>query len=533
MFDFSIKSNSKFVNDNNNNDTLIKYQPFHSYELKRSQLLSQFHLDYEKKVKDLFYTDKPPKDALNRFLHEQLSNKSRDTIVNHLIPKPENDLKTINAKFKSDYPICSYSLRHTTKMNQTKFLAKIQPSLEIAAHYNKNRDLNEKLSKFKWKINNLNYEITQETVYEYKSIFEQFANYYEPLIDSKLDSLCDYLRKIMIELSSDLNQIAKNILMDFSSKKIIELAKNEIISKELDNFTIELKFNNQSYQIAKQYYSKLKALYKIHNQFDEKNDEQIFLSRLFSLVCRYESYFKNSIKINEGYGLQAALPGVVFNELNKQFDVSEEMFASPFNCYFPNYCSAFVDTDIFFGSHGSFFDYFPTEGSFECNPPFTSEIYLRMIDHIDHLLDQSQQPLSFIVFIPERIEGDDPNADKLKKSRFLKKSVIVLYNQHEYVSGAQHMPDKSKDLTMNYEPCHNTQIFFLQNKAGNQKWTPDQNKIDAILNKMSNSKQKDSCLSNNVRINNNLNESNYKRKAENSNEPNDKRKRSLISYDDL
>jgi hypothetical protein len=49
--------------------------------------------------------------------------------------------------------------------------------------------------------------------------------------------------------------------------------------------------------------------------------------------------------------------------------VSVECFASPLNCHLPAFCSAFPDTDAAFGSLGSFFDFFPTEGSFQVNPP--------------------------------------------------------------------------------------------------------------------------------------------------------------------
>lgn len=55
---------------------------------------------------------------------------------------------------------------------------------------------------------------------------------------------------------------------------------------------------------------------------------------------------------NEGSGLQGALPVSVFETLNRQFGVSFECFASPLNCYFKQFCSAFPDTDGFFGSRG-------------------------------------------------------------------------------------------------------------------------------------------------------------------------------------
>jgi phosphorylated CTD-interacting factor 1 len=56
--------------------------------------------------------------------------------------------------------------------------------------------------------------------------------------------------------------------------------------------------------------------------------------------------------VNEGMGLQGALPVPVFEVLNKQFGVSFECFASPLNSYFKQFCSAFPDTDGFFGSRG-------------------------------------------------------------------------------------------------------------------------------------------------------------------------------------
>ena len=45
--------------------------------------------------------------------------------------------------------------------------------------------------------------------------------------------------------------------------------------------------------------------------------------------------------------------------------VTCECFASPFNCRFPRYCSAFPEIEGEFGSLGSFFDFSPTCGSFE------------------------------------------------------------------------------------------------------------------------------------------------------------------------
>lgn len=55
---------------------------------------------------------------------------------------------------------------------------------------------------------------------------------------------------------------------------------------------------------------------------------------------------------NEGFGLQGALSVSVFECLHRVFGVTFECFASPLNCYFKQYCSAFEDTDGYFGSRG-------------------------------------------------------------------------------------------------------------------------------------------------------------------------------------
>ena len=54
----------------------------------------------------------------------------------------------------------------------------------------------------------------------------------------------------------------------------------------------------------------------------------------------------------EGFGMQAALPVPIFECLHRLFGVTFECFASPLNSYFKQYCSAFPDTDSYFGSRG-------------------------------------------------------------------------------------------------------------------------------------------------------------------------------------
>ena len=47
-----------------------------------------------------------------------------------------------------------------------------------------------------------------------------------------------------------------------------------------------------------------------------------------------------------------------------------ECFANPLNATLASYCSLHYDSDRYFGSLGSFFDFHPVRGNFEANPPF-------------------------------------------------------------------------------------------------------------------------------------------------------------------
>ena len=80
--------------------------------------------------------------------------------------------------------------------------------------------------------------------------------------------------------------------------------------------------------------------------------------------------------------------------------VDMECFASPLNCYYPRFCSAFSDTDTPFGSLGSFFEFRPDEGSYEANPPFVPEVIEAMAMHMESLLDSTTKPLNFVIIVP-------------------------------------------------------------------------------------------------------------------------------------
>jgi hypothetical protein len=89
---------------------------------------------------------------------------------------------------------------------------------------------------------------------------------------------------------------------------------------------------------------------------------RMFKDSVFCLLARYSALQGAHYKAG---AMQAALPPQCFDALRAEFDVCLELCASPFNCHFRRYCSAFLDTDAAFGSLGDCFQFHPVEGSFE------------------------------------------------------------------------------------------------------------------------------------------------------------------------
>ncbi|XP_033337712.2 phosphorylated CTD-interacting factor 1 isoform X1 [Megalopta genalis] len=233
-----------------------------------------------------------------------------------------------------------------------------------------------------------------------------------------------------------------------------------------------LRFHGDAVCINNMHLAKLEHLYR-YNCFDDKKFE-MFLPRVWCMLKRYQTY----LGINEGQATQMALPVTVFECLQRHFGVTFECFASPLNCYFRQYCSAFADVDSYFGSRGPFLDFRPVSGSFQANPPYCEELMEAMVNHFERLLADSAEPLSFVVFLPEW-RDPAPNAlIKLEGSHFKRKQVVVPAMEHEYRHGFQHILSKSE---VNIRAAHGTLVVWLQNAAGTGRWGPTEERVEALL----------------------------------------------------
>ncbi|KAK2494697.1 hypothetical protein MC885_005398 [Smutsia gigantea] len=144
------------------------------------------------------------------------------------------------------------------------------------------------------------------------------------------------------------------------------------VEMHMENNVVCIRYKGEMVKVSRNYFSKLWLLYR-YSCIDDSAFER-FLPRVWCLLRRYQVRGKGSpggsgeaelqtltvatlqmmfgVGLYEGTGLQGSLPVHVFEALHRLFSVSFECFASPLNCYFRQYCSAFPDTDGYFGSRG-------------------------------------------------------------------------------------------------------------------------------------------------------------------------------------
>jgi hypothetical protein len=202
-------------------------------------------------------------------------------------------------------------------------------------------------------------------------------------------------------------------------------------------------------------------------------DGTMFLKSLYSCLARYEAI--------KGAGYQCAVPPIAFDAACNELGLGTtiECFASPFNCRYHNYCSAFPDLEGRFGSLGSFFDdqaFFPIAGSFEANPPFVPEIMWAMNDKLERILsDPKAQALSFLVVVPVWGVTGIGYVEQLEASQFAVAKARVPAADHSFCDGAQHKTPRTDNLRPS---SWDTAVIVLQNAAGARLWPIENEQLE-------------------------------------------------------
>ncbi|KAJ3654671.1 hypothetical protein Zmor_013845 [Zophobas morio] len=241
-----------------------------------------------------------------------------------------------------------------------------------------------------------------------------------------------------------------------------------------------LRFQGDTLVINSTHLQKLEHLYR-HSCFDDRKFE-LFIPRVWVMLKRYATYLGVNPSSNNAnsdvHETQASLPVTVFECLNRTFGVTFECFASPLNCYFKQYCSAFADCDSYFGSRGPFLQLKAVSGSFEVHPPYSEELMEAAVNHMERLLSESPEPLSFVVLMPDYREPTPNALLRIEASQFKRKQVTIPAYEHEFRHGFQHVLNRSE---LNIRSAHGTVIVWLQNVTGHQRWEPTEERVQSLM----------------------------------------------------
>jgi hypothetical protein len=158
--------------------------------------------------------------------------------------------------------------------------------------------------------------------------------------------------------------------------------------------------------------------------------------------------------------------------MKEHFDVRHEGFASPIKHTCERFCSMFPDTDVFFGSWGSFYNFEPMQGSFVVQLASSKHMLRESCRHVVDNLQTSTSALSFCV-VASSMKSIVNVTDWLdaNSARFLRQRTVLRAGKHHFLTGVQHRrvskTDQPAQVVVGEVDSH---IYWLQNDAGASKW---------------------------------------------------------------
>uniref|UniRef100_A0A3Q3X5G7 mRNA (2'-O-methyladenosine-N(6)-)-methyltransferase n=1 Tax=Mola mola TaxID=94237 RepID=A0A3Q3X5G7_MOLML len=464
--------------------------PHPEIELQRAQLVTKLRQHYHELCHQREGID-PPRESFNRWLLER---KVIDKGHDPLLPSDCDPVisPSMFREIMNDIPIRLSRIKY--KEEARKLLFKYA---EAAKKMIDSRNASPESRKVvKWNAEDTmswlrrDHSASKEDYMDrLEHLRQQCGPHVAAVAKDSVEGICSKIYQLSAEYSRRLRQTHLSLLQDppadtcasppqsrlvycYPVRLALPSAPLPRVELHFENDVACLRFRGEMVKVNRGHFSKM-LLYR-YSCIDDPRFEK-FLSRVWCLLKRYQVMFGSGA--NEGSGLQGALPVSVFEALNRHFGVSFECFASPLNCYFKQFSSAFPDIDGYFGSRGPFLSFCPVSGSFEANPPFCEELMDAMVTHFEELLDQSSEPLSFIVFVPEWRDPVTPALTRMEASRFLRHQLSVPAYEHEYRSGSQHICKRDE---MHYRAVHGTAVLFLQNDAGFAKWAPTPQRLSEL-----------------------------------------------------
>jgi hypothetical protein len=283
-------------------------------------------------------------------------------------------------------------------------------------------------------------------------------------VPSKFGKKLSQVQKSLVQLiMSSRESFTKQLRQAAKQAAIRSTKKMKFPKIETSENLMHVTFAGNSFKIHQAYYEKLQRLFD--RQQRKQPNNFIFEEALFCMLCRYDML--------QGAGLQAGVPGSIMDVLLEKLQCHMECFASPLNCRYDSFASAF-ELDMIFGSKASFFRLTDLpSGCYQANPPFCEGVISALANKIQGFLSKASEALMFVVFVPAWRESDA--YQKLLEHSFLAKHILLDQGNHFYAEGTQHRRNDSFRLA-----SFDTSIFVYQNEAAKSKWKVSEDLENAL-----------------------------------------------------
>lgn len=469
--------------------------PSPATELRRARLVARLRERYAVACSEVLGLEKPPADSLDRWLLEQLSQPHSDKNSSAVDPFFLQPTVALESQVLTRELLAEVPLRCPTRMFGNRALIVLKEYHHKALQWLNRCEDTEAVRQLRKEVEALGSWLDGEG----RTFARRRGPADECPLRQRLRQLPETLGKSFQELARPLADKVAAILSDETLTVVKEMGslgndqaekQENVVHLEQTELGMTVRYADDALQLSRLHHAKLRALFEVHNPHptgscpEEKEFwENTFRRALYVMLRRYVTFIglDPSVEGQIGGNMHAAAPETAFDWLREELGVQAEGFASPLNCYFATFCSAFPDTDSVFGSVGSFFDFWPPEGSFEVGPPYTEEVMESMAKHLLKLLETTRAsgaPMSFVVFVPD---WSDPPCSALEIldgqsfSSFRRTRggpcILLEGRRHHYISGVQFFADKGHNADQRYYVVpHGQRAYVLQNDSGAKKW---------------------------------------------------------------
>jgi len=471
--------------------------PSPALELRRATLVNEIRAKYAAACIQTMGLEKPPVDSLDRWLLEQLAQPRKSGMDPLLVsPRIGECSQVLLRELKAEVP-----LRCPTRAFGHVAFEKLQSYHQSAVKWLDRLSMSSSVVELQSHVEKLGEWISENQSLARKRTHAEKCQFHKKLHELSGESglsrrFGDAVEPLALQVIQQISTEAEQVAMQLGEPTELEELHVDI-QEDAGKDSASICYSNDCITISSLHLAKLCALYEVHNPRGPrgKNEwENIFRKRLYVMLRRYVTFIglDPTVQGQKGGNMHAALPELAFGWMKRELGVFFEAFASPLNCYFPHFFSAFPDVDSPFGSRGSFFDAdFVVEGSYEVGPPYTEEVLDLMAQHLLRLLQQcGDKPLSFIIFAPDWegcsafIKLESPDFQAFRRPLQGSPYILAKGREHHYISGVQFFSDKGSTTDRYYVVPHGTRIYVLQNDGGAKKWPFTDSHRQALLERM-------------------------------------------------